>query len=204
MFVKLISKTEIEKAPQNKGAIINYYADEALMRKDGYKPLIGVVRPNLDRKYHIEYVEETKEIKEIIVYDETEEEYTARKIEEAKQLKYLDNTQTANFYLKKLFEIEVGTPKKLGHFLYDDKTERNLNSAYINLLSGLAASKNWIDEQGVKIVLELQDISYILNAFNEHANNIWGIWGKIKTQIDEAKTLEEVQNIEVNYEVLNA
>lgn len=77
MYAKLINN-QIEFAPQNKGAIINYNTNIALMIKDGYKLFVEAERPETNRKYHIEYEEETNKIKEVIVYDETQEEADAR------------------------------------------------------------------------------------------------------------------------------
>lgn len=80
-YAKLING-EVEFAPQNKGSICNYNNNIELMEQDGYKPFKEVEIPETSRSYHIEYKETSKEISEVIVYDETEEEYSNRRTEE--------------------------------------------------------------------------------------------------------------------------
>ena len=53
IYAKLISGNEIEKAPNNKGSIINFGKNENLMKKDGYKKVIQVEIPETDRQYEI-------------------------------------------------------------------------------------------------------------------------------------------------------
>lgn len=84
MYAKLIDN-KIEFAPQNKGAIINYNTNIELMKADGYKFFVEVPKPITNRMYHIEYMTTVDEIKEIIVYDETQQEADAREATEEKE-----------------------------------------------------------------------------------------------------------------------
>ena len=84
MYAKLVDGN-VEFAPQNKGSIINYNANVELMEADGYKLFVEVERPVTNRKYHIEYQETAKKLKEVIVYDETQEEADAREAQEEKE-----------------------------------------------------------------------------------------------------------------------
>lgn len=78
MYAKLIDGN-LEFAPQNKGAVINYNVNVELMVKDGYKEFFPIPRPEqTNRKYHIEYVEGKDSIEEIIVFDETQEQANER------------------------------------------------------------------------------------------------------------------------------
>lgn len=77
-YAKRIDDRHIELAPQNKGAIINYNTNVELMTADGYKMLIEAEIPVTNRLFHIEYQETAKRIREIITYDETQEEADAR------------------------------------------------------------------------------------------------------------------------------
>ncbi|MCD7779121.1 MAG: hypothetical protein LUH05_00405 [Candidatus Gastranaerophilales bacterium] len=78
IYAKLISGNEIEKAPNNKGSIINFGKNENLMKKDGYKKVIQVEIPETDRQYEITYSEDDDYIYENISYLETEEEFQER------------------------------------------------------------------------------------------------------------------------------
>ena len=68
----------LEYAPKNKGSILNYNLNVDLMLQDGYKPFVEVERPETIRFYHIEYLESSDDISEVIVYDETQEEAEER------------------------------------------------------------------------------------------------------------------------------
>jgi len=76
-YAKLIDGV-IEFAPKNKGSILNYNTNEDLMLDDGYKPFIPMDRPETNRMYHIEYEENFDGVREVIVYDETQEEADER------------------------------------------------------------------------------------------------------------------------------
>lgn len=78
-YAKLISETEIELAPRIKGSIINYNLSEELMKSDGYKPLIKVENIDENRLYKKFYTEDEENISEVIVYNETQEEFFKRK-----------------------------------------------------------------------------------------------------------------------------
>ena len=88
MYVKLIDN-RIEYAPKNKGSILNYDLDVELMLADGYKPFEEIERPETSRLYHIGY-KETDVISEIIIYDETEEEYEERIERQRKEQRNLE------------------------------------------------------------------------------------------------------------------
>ena len=76
-YAKLIDN-KLEFAPRNKGSILNYDLDEALMTADGYKQFIECEKPQTDRYFHIEYNETKNKISENIIWDETPQEYEQR------------------------------------------------------------------------------------------------------------------------------
>jgi len=67
-YAKLINGV-LYFAPENKDNIINYNLDTDRMIADGYKIFVEALRPETNRKYHIEYVEESDYIIEAIIYD---------------------------------------------------------------------------------------------------------------------------------------
>ena len=101
MYCKLIDN-EIIEAPQNYNGIMNYNLDEGLMRADGWKPLIPATTPPETeiRMYHFEYQENTNNIKEIIVYDETEQEAQER-------IKRIDKERKTEEINNKIQELEI-------------------------------------------------------------------------------------------------
>lgn len=84
-YVKYISETVVEYPPRDKGSIINYNINYAMLTEDGFKELIPVQRPETNRRYHIEYVEHEENITETIAYDETQAEADAREAQEERQ-----------------------------------------------------------------------------------------------------------------------
>lgn len=105
-YAKFISETEIEYAPKNKGAIINYNLNEKLLLKDGYKPLVSEEIAETDRNYTVYYEETETEIIEKINYTETEDEYANRKNNEEIQLEIdLLNTYLTDTDLKRIRAI---------------------------------------------------------------------------------------------------
>ena len=79
MYVKLI-ENQIEQAPVNKDGICNYNLDVERMVADGYKLFIPAeLPPDTEiRMYHFEYEENTDNITEIVVFDETQQEAQER------------------------------------------------------------------------------------------------------------------------------
>lgn len=91
-YAKLV-EGKVEFAPKNKGAILNYNQNADMLLADGYK-LFKKAEPEYGHlRYHIEYSETDSELCEVIVYDETEEEYQERlKQEEAERIAMLSLT----------------------------------------------------------------------------------------------------------------
>lgn len=117
MYAKLIDGN-LEFAPQNKGAVINYNVNVELMVKDGYKEFFPVPRPEqTNRKYHIEYVEGKSSIEEMIVFDETQEQADEREAREREEefnrqffltsLGYVRRTVTMKDDSKKSFLTDI-------------------------------------------------------------------------------------------------
>lgn len=71
-YVKFINEYYVEKAPNNKGSIINYNKNEELLLKDGYKKLIETEKPLDGTLFSIKYQELPKSIKEIIIPESEE------------------------------------------------------------------------------------------------------------------------------------
>lgn len=83
-YAKLISNTEIEHPPINKGTIINYNLCEEALLQDGYKEFIPAVREEGKHYKHSLFKETENQILEILVINtdfEKEEEVNQISIE---------------------------------------------------------------------------------------------------------------------------
>lgn len=102
-YAKLINN-KIEFAPMNKGEVLNYNTNIELMKADGYKPFVEVDRPETNRLYHISYSESPRQVKEVIVYDETQEEADIREKREEEE-RVANLKMTALDFLKVLYAL---------------------------------------------------------------------------------------------------
>jgi len=126
-------------------------------------------------------------------------DYEQQHFEQVKALKLKENDEKVNIALIKTFTIEVGEDKTPCEFIYNEKTERNLNSSAIGFLAGQYEAKQWTDEQGITVNLSAEDVAAVLLTFNDFANAIWDKWGNYKQQIEQCETAEEVEEIVINY-----
>lgn len=126
---------------------------------------------------------------------------TEQQLKEAKVSKLQENDTVANTVIQKTFTIEVTKDNIPCEFIYNEKTERNLNSSALGFITNQYESKDWTDEQGITVQLTAEDVAKVLLTFNEFVNAIWAKWGTYKQQIDNATSLEEVEAIVLNYGV---
>ena len=85
-YAKFDESGNIIFAPINKNGVLNYNLNKNLLKTDGYKEFIEIEKPQDTRKYKITYFETDENIKEVLNYLETEEEFQERKINEELQL----------------------------------------------------------------------------------------------------------------------
>lgn len=126
-------------------------------------------------------------------------DYEQEQLEKAKNLKLQENDDKANTALNHTFTIPVGEERMLCEFIYNEKTERNLNSSAIGFLAGQFETKQWTDEQGTTVELTAEDVATVLLTFNDFANAIWAKWGDYYKEIELAETLEEAEAINISY-----
>lgn len=117
--------------------------------------------------------------------------------------KHSKNDYLANEILPQTFTIQVGTDKTPCQFIYNEKTERNLNSSALGFITKQYETKDWTDEQGITVQLTAEDVATILLTFNTFANGVWAKWGEYKQQIENAQTIEEINNINLDYTEFN-
>lgn len=197
MYVKFISNLEIQEAPQNYKGIINYNLDIERLIQDGYKVLIPVVIPeHINRLFHIEYVENIDNIEEIIVYEETQEEADERELESAKENK----KQEA---LNKAYDFEQNGSVEYKNCVFEMSlsNRQNLKDTEEALTELGEQSTYWNDKNDEIIELTVEDIKYIrLNLILARVQILWiNQYPYYKNLIDEATTVDEVEDIEIDY-----
>ena len=197
MYAKLIDNT-IQEAPKNKDGICNYNLDVERLIQDGYKVLIPVVSPeHINRLFHIEYVENSDNIFETIVYDETQEEADARELKQAKDNKKQEALDKAYAY------EENGTVEYKNCIFETSLSNRqNLKDTEEALTELGEQTTYWNDKNDKIIELTIEDIKYIrLNLILARVQILWiNQYPYYKNLIDEATTVDEVEDIEINYD----
>ena len=190
-YVKLIDG-KIEDAPQNKDGVINYNLDVDLMIADGYKLFIRAIVPQSTRMYHFEYEEHENDITEIVVYDETQEEADARILEQAKEAKIIENDTVRDEAL-----LSGVTYKNV---LFDSDTDQK-----VNLLATLTMLEEgqtiiWYGMDNQPLECDKQDLINIGGLITQLHSFCWNKNAEIKQAVNQAETVEEVENIAISYE----
>lgn len=196
MYVKLIDG-KIEEAPQNYNGIINYNLDVERMIADGYKFFVPVTPPSEEeiRMYHYEYIENIDNIQETIVYDETQEEADLRKLNQAKENKIVENDTVRDEAL-----LQGVTYKNV---LFDSDTDQKVN--LLATVGGMNGEETimWygMDNQGLECTKE--DLKNIGGLITQLHSFCWTRNAQIKQDINEAETIEEVDEVEIDYNLPN-
>lgn len=130
-YVKFISNVQVQEPPINKDGIINYNLNIEKLIEDGYKPFVPAeVPPETEiRMYHFEYQNNTNDIQEIVIYDETIEEAEERIERVEKERK----TQEIN---EKISELERMSQYDI---LFDNK--ENIQ-CYKDVITGLESTRD--------------------------------------------------------------
>ena len=191
IYVKLIDNN-IYEAPQNKDGVINYNLDIDLMLADGYKPLIKAVIPQTTRMYHFEYVEHENDITEIVVYDETQAEAEARILQQAKLAKIQENDSARDEAL-----LSGVTYKDV---LFDSDTDQKINLLATVTLMDEEQTIVWYGMDNQPLVCTKEDLINIGGLITSLHSFCWNKNALIKTEINSATTIAEVEEIEISYE----
>lgn len=193
MYVKFINKTQIEYPPKNKGNIINYDLNIEAMIADGYKEFIQIERPETNRIYHIEYTETENDVTEIIVYDETQEEADARDLENAKQAKINENDTARDEALNQGVSYQ--------NILFDSDTDQKANLMGAIFQMSDTGTIEWFGMNNDCLACTKQDLLNIGGLITQLHSFCWNKNAEIKTAINEAETIEQVERVEINYDI---
>ena len=190
-YAKII-EGRLEFAPKNKGSIINYDLDTERLIQDGYKPYVPAEIPTTNRRYHFDYTETSESITEILVYDETQAEADARDLENAKRAKISENDTVRDAALNRGVTYEG--------ILFDSDTDQKINLlATVNVM-GDEDEVTWFGMNNEALLCTKADLMQIGGLIIELHTFCWTKNAEIKGEIAAAETLQEVEEIEVDYD----
>ena len=186
-YAKLIDETTIEFPPKNKGGIINYNLSPELLVEDGYKEFIEANK-EIGKSYNITYSETQNTITEIateIIPD------PAEILRQAKEAKIIENDT------KRDEALNQGVTYK--NILFDSDTDQKVNLlAIISTMSDLDTI-TWYGMDNTPLECTKQDLLNIGVSITQLHSYCWSKNAMIKTAINEAQTVAEVDGIEIDY-----
>ena len=124
--------------------------------------------------------------------------YNKEQLAKAKQEKYTEALYKANEYLSGVACYQYDENNSI------EATDGNIGkfTAYaLALQSGLSETVTWTTKEDNVITLELNDVITILTGLGAVQSNVWNVqFITYKAAIESADTIEEVNNIIINYE----
>ena len=187
MYAKYINEKQIEFAPKNKGNIINYNLNVEELTKDGYKPFIEAEK-DPDKNYNIIYRDTETQIIEVaieIIPDPVE------LLQQAKQQKIYENDTARDEALNS------GVVYK--EVLFDSDTDQKVNLlATISMMSDTNTIE-WFGMNNYSLICTKQDLLNIGGFITALHSYCWTKNAETKEAIRNASTIEEVNNIVIDY-----
>lgn len=153
-------------------------------------------------RYNLDRVEETQEE---YAYDEELQEYVPKDTEwEEKQLvklkneKYTEAKEKAYMYLESgeaLYEFEEGK-----HIEATDGNIGKFTAYALGFMSGSTSPVVWSTKEDETVLLNAEQVTDILQGLGAVQAQVWTVkFTDYVTEINEAETIEEVQNIIIDY-----
>lgn len=190
-YAKLISETQIEFPPKNKGSIINYNLDYEQLVIDGYKEFIEAQK-EIGKSYTITYTETSTQIIENAVEIIPD---PAIVLQNAKQAKVSENDTARDEAL-----LQGVTYKNV---LFDSDTDQKINLLAIVSTMSDEDEITWFGMDNQPLECTKQDLINIGGLITQLHSFCWNKNALIKQAIEDATTVEEVNAIEIDYEVEN-
>ena len=120
-----------------------------------------------------------------------------KSIDDIKQEKCITNDSKAS-EARYNQEFTVTIQDKECLFDTSEQTQRDLLTAFAVCSTG-ETYDGWITNNGIELNLTLQDIAIISQVFKEKSS-VYQKWNEYKMAIEQAKTIDELQEIEISYE----
>ena len=130
------------------------------------------------------------------IVQKSDEEYEKEQFEKAKQLKYRENEEKSD-YARYNQNFTVIVQEKECVFDTSSKTQTDLLTAFAVCSTGLTYD-GWITNNGIELNLTLDDVS-LISAYFKELSNVYPKWNYFKNLIDNAKTIEELNSIVIDY-----
>lgn len=199
-YAKYISETRIEFPPKNKGDIINYDRDYDQLIKDGYKEFIEAEK-EIGKSYNITYKELTRFIKEIATEIIPDPEEVLRQAKQSKK-------QEANYKAKEYLEsgeavYEFTKDENIYHI---EATDGNIAKIGLKATSLLLAQDfittfPWNTKEDINIELNALEGKAIAEGLGGIQDIVWTLkYPEFLQEIEQAQTIEEVNDILIDYE----
>lgn len=197
-YAKLINGV-LTFPPRNKDNVINYFLNEELLKKDGYKPVIEAIKPE-EGYYKAEYAEEENQITEVWI------DITLETLQQFRTKKHLENTNKAKQAVENGYVIF-----KDAQFETNAQTVGDLTATMLMLQNeraeaeSLAESKTdisytWLSKDDKAVELTVEDFVTLGNLIAQYKNKVWNEkYLEYKTAIENAQTIEELNEIELDY-----
>lgn len=186
-YAKFINETNIEFPPKNKGNIINYDLNVEELTKDGYKEFIEAQK-DPSKNYTITYVVVENQIREIAIEVIPD---PAELLKEAKEQKISENDN--------LRDIALNQGVVYRDVLFDSDTDQKVNLLATVSMMNNTDTVEWFGMDNQPLLCTKQDLINIGGLITQLHSFCWEKNYEIKTAINEAETVEEVQAIEINY-----
>ena len=120
------------------------------------------------------------------------------KLEEAKELKYRENdTKASDARYGQEFTLTIQEQECV--FDTTEQTQRDLLTAFAVCSTGQTYG-DWVTNNGVVLDLTMEDVALISQIFKEKSN-VYDKWNLYKQAIADAQTIEEVEAIEIIYNI---
>lgn len=192
-YVKFISNTQIEYPPTNKiedgVTICNYNLDVERMIADGYKEFVPATKEE-GKSYKITYVEMDNKVIEVA---EEIVPTPGELLQQAKEQKIRENDTKRDEAL-----VQGVTYKNV---LFDSDTDQKVNLLATVSEMGDTDTIIWFGMDNQPLNCTKRDLFNIGGLITQLHSFCWNKNYEIKTAIDEAETVEEVNIIEVNYNI---
>lgn len=192
-YAKLINN-RIEFPPKNKGSVVNYDINYERLVLDGYKELVEAQKPQTNRRFHSSYAEVEDKIVETIVYEETQQEADTRELDDRKEEKILENNTKRDEALIR------GVSYK--NVLFDSDTDQKVNLLATVSTMGDSDTITWFGMDNQPLECNKADLMNIGGLITQLHSFCWTKNAQIKQEISEAETIEELDEVEINYTLL--
>ena len=119
-------------------------------------------------------------------------EYEAKHLEQVKQAKIKENDNLRDIALNRGVEYQ--------NILFDSDTDQKVNLLAITSSMGDEMTIPWYGMNNNVLIATKEDLTNIGNLIVELHTLCWTENARVKGAIEAAETIEEVENIEINYE----